>query len=288
MLVFIFEYLPVRNLVTCAMVCERWRFVVGDIRIRELIINNHQTKKAGDLTWFHTGDSMNKMYAFDGLDTQAYLLFVNCFRHKLARLCLIERKSLTKPFIERLLNQMKQLVHLELTISRSDNKSSHVVLQLPNLQTFKLFSSGDKYRINSPKLKNVQLFMCPNEIDFSHPQSIKYLQVKYVNCGHEPSNFNLTKFPNLETLRVSIPKGPILDLYWHVIDSLSNLKQLYFDRPQHFQRCDYRIIDDFDHILKHRTVSSEELQIYFLNVLLVNHRKFENYNFFETNLFLYL
>ena len=277
----IFEYLPLKDLIICTLVCKKFRFYVSLVKIRELIINNQRTEKAGELTWFHTDDPMMEMNVIKNHpNLQAYL---DRFRIKyLTRLCLIESESLTKPFIERLLNRMQQLEHLELTINRSDNKSGHVMLELPNLQTFKLFSLSDKYGINSPKLKNVQLFMGPNEIDFSHPQSIKYLEVKCVLAGPILSKFNLTEFPNLDVLRVSTPNNrfnsrAIVELYSHAINSLPNLSKLYFDRPYHSKLCSRDTKNEFDLILNRRNLFHKELKIYFLNILLENGRNFDYY-----------
>jgi len=232
LLVMIMEYLPIRDLVKCGTVCRTFRHLVGQVKIRDLVINEDSNQRRLGNTWFYANTPFDKASIVNcALNS---ILNYGLKLHRLHRLCIINSGSLTKRSIVNLVNNLEKLKHLELTINRDKNEDDQIVLNLPSLETFRLFAIKDKFTINSSMLKAVYLYAGPNEIRFNNPELIEHLEIKIADLfdfHHHPFNqyvMNLNMFHNVRTLRFSAMQCYI-DLSQFFINQLSRLNEMYID-----------------------------------------------------------
>ena len=263
----IFDYLNLFAVLSCNLVCRRFRFLARDVQIDELTISNSCFVD----TWFYTNqpvdydscifhDHGHKVLKTPTIDLR-YLK-----RLKIGYVC--DKKE---PFKLTTLNSFIHLNHLEIKLADYRNDE---VISLPNLEILSLNLIDSKFsEIVAPKLYalNYSCFYSSAifaPLRFRSPESVRHLEINMPDRG-------LELFKNVEIFKSSYGHANVLNLF-------PKLKQVHFYCIQtKFFHEHWTIIQDEMKQLKvkRRAFEKPELRIFFFGVELLDNRCLFDYDF---------
>ena len=260
----IFRFLNLPSLANCRAVNHQFKFYAEQVGTDELVLNDCGRLRKGAKWWLTDRpiDSENS------ISLKAFIKSVRSSPFKLhqqLKFLHIQLKHAGLDF--KILNDFKQLVHLEVKLGTLESRESGALarpktLNHPSLRVFQVCS----YKFPSyilTETPNLEVLGC-NEmtsIQVEHPATIKRLV-----CGSSGDNTLLAKFKNLEILECESSNGIRLSDW-------KRLKELCVGLPTYFANTAAReaFKSSIVNIMRQKTVlKREELKFYLGEVLLVD------------------
>ena len=276
-------FIGIKTLVNLRLVSKHWRSLVDAMCPKELVIENrnyHMTllgKQAfitNQRTWFHSGEPIAADSVLRNITDFTKIPFNLSRLRRLAICCNVSNRSPATAKHNtvqiRALARFEQLEHLEIS---SVKLWGGYTLTMSNLRTLSLISfNGASNRpliVDAPKLRVLSCWTGLSEVQFVQPETVRELRV-------HSNDHDLQRFQNVEVLKFNRPASIDPD----IVTRLPNLKRLQFEENP-FDSTDYeRIKFIMDTVLKHKKVTMDELQVFFLDTQLKAPRKFDDYEFF--------
>ena len=268
----IFALLNVQELVKCRAVNGLFKSYADGTQITELAVCD-RTRFPGYGrfgSWYQTERTIDFQ---DAISPKVFERSPIKLREQLKFLYIDTRNS----FEFAILNDLKQLVHLEFESCNNLQDSTEKTLVLPNLRV--LCGCGIWLVLNTPKLEVLRSSWL-DKFKFKYPETIK--RVECANFDHE----NLTKLNNLKSLNVWIFKDTQLD---EVPDHLSNLPSLNelliefnFDPAKFYYESNHeKIRSSLTRIVNEKAASKRDNLKIFLNDLLLIDGQLPNFEVYK-------
>lgn len=272
-LVRIFECFGLPDLVRCRAVCSLFKMYADRVKMKELFVSRNKYWPA---KWYRTGrriDCENRISwnAFSSLGPLQFKL-----RENLEFLYIDLHEQIVS---FELLNELKQLVHLEVGWYKFFDHRKELthpnlkVLSIPGIKCWPLV-------LKTPKLEVLQIDIT-GSVEFEYPETIKQLECKYVGASF------MAKFKNLEVFRSSYPYPSSL-LNQNVLSDWKQLKELDFEVYWHIYPRDQReTYNEFKRtlasILSEGAKRTPELKIYLSDVPILDTSMLEEYDFMKVS-----
>lgn len=242
-------YLDLYDLLNVRRVCPKFRDIVQDFKIKELVwpeshhwCNARRTKG----NWFHTGQPYEFSYTM-GEDLQ----------------WLLNKSILNFQFLKRArvdwlnqLNDFQHLEHVEIFKIRCRLQDSYKLI-LPKLKAFEIVLSSAETRnefsleLETPKLRDVSIKGdCPEKIKFNHPLAVSYLKTN--RSADVYLNETIAVFKNLQ----------VFEYFGHTAIEADFLEKF---AKLNVLKIDGRISNLTDFILKRKELNAN-FRIYYLGV----------------------
>ena len=262
----LFAFLSLRSRAKCRSVCRLFKFYADETRVDELVVQySRYDSRCSDTfsecrVWYLTDRELD----FRNSITQVGFSSMRCLLKLNERLRFLHvHLGYSSSFDFKLLNDLKQLVHLEIRLQADGDVPK--TLALPNLKVFDVQSllRHDSYVLNTPKL---EVLACNEirKIQVEHPETLKRLECKY---SGEPV---VSKFKNLEVLtclEASYHLSPISLSDWKHLKEL-NLDMVFswYD-PNKYKQFIRWVVSLMS---QKAELKRDELKLYLADVLLVD------------------
>ncbi|XP_037049246.1 uncharacterized protein LOC119083614 [Bradysia coprophila] len=170
LLISIFEYLKVKDLIQCSLVCKRFKLLCQAVKTPELIISSTNDNVKG--YWFYTKKQFNLQ---DAINVTTF----NSYRSRL-RLDKFRRlyfEGSQSEYAQLKVNDLTQLEQVKINVKIGGIKHE-TQINLPNVKMVEFDTASHKFFITTPKL---EMLRCNDfdEIHLTHPNSIKHLETNH-------------------------------------------------------------------------------------------------------------
>lgn len=287
MLLKVLNLLNMKALVSCRLVCKRFRFWVDQVRPTELAVTNCPLKAKMDWSFAPNEVFDRDVLAIGKLST---LFKATTFKlHRLRRLRvdghILCSKVNSDPDSEldfylnlRLLRRrvFGNLKHLELGYLNLGDRESFT-LSLPGLQVLCIFNvcgiqPAFTLNLNMPRLETICYGCWSKHVHLVHPHTIRFLEIS----KNEP-NFKL--YANVKVFRSRY----LTPIDRDVLRLHKFLNELHLI-PKNSLDCYSHIKATMNHLLTEKQVlGRDDLKIFFSDQLLEVGRRFEDYQFDKTH-----
>lgn len=260
----IFNYVSIDDLIfNCKLTCKKWNLICNRIKFRTLIIKNDY----GSNCWYYWYRPIN----LEDVIYSSKLCFLDdpIFKNHFIELKYLKINLQKNEFKLEQLNEYVRLEHLE--IDNDIKLKEPACLQLPNLQLIKISFRNNKLKINSTKLKIINV----NQSQFCeivNKDTVEFIEVEYFNESLE--HFSSLKIFKCDSIS--------LEDYDLLLNLPSSLEQIHFYFYENLENYMAEIVTP---ILTHRLIlkNLENVSVYFRGIKLVNNKSITDYGFEEEN-----
>ena len=263
----VFAFLNVQDLVKCWAVNRLFKSYADRTQVTELAVRDDKDFWYGYGRfgiWFQTDRIIDFQ---DSISPRAFVSAKSSpfkLHQQLKFLHFCTRKS----FDFKILNDLKQLVHLEFN-------AWHYTVALPNLKVLNI-RCRESFVLNTPKLEVLQCIWI-GDIELKYPATIKRLECDRVDFNHP----NLTKLINLEALGCSLDETRLNEIPGR-LSNWTGLKELHlkFNLIDCEEKSDHeRIRGSLTRILHERTsLKRDDLKISLNDMLLIDEGHLPNFD----------
>lgn len=219
----IFGRLPINDIFKCRSVSKRFKFIIDNLKLRNLVIAEDEFKFTLNRKWFATNEPIDTLHTILCPSNPAESLKIesqlrkNLFSSIKQLYIHSNYLSFKSDDLGNCLNHFKRLEILEI-LNLEINSESKLIL--PNLKVLNWSVRGDICVLDTPKLElvKIQFLNGMDNIEFLYPEKIKHAEFQ------EKRNI-LKKFVNLEHLAIKHLEFIEADFLQHH----SKLKQIHFD-----------------------------------------------------------
>ena len=285
----IFSQLGIQSLVRCRLVCKRFRFWIDRIFLKELAFDNMRKKK--QIYWFDTGAPIAAEHVLYRFDLKR--MFEIPFNlDRLRRLCLNCHVKTDEQRDTGSINYLKicmlnEFVRLEYLSIQSVHVAYEEILSLPNLKALDIFeiTIHDPFNpfnglaactlpVNNLVLQAPRLSVLNCEIGLDHLSVLSAESVRELSIGDKQAD--LSAYRCCEVFKCDWPHS----LNDQILQQLPNLKRLHLDEDES-ELFDYketgRIMDAL--LYQKKRLKRRDLAVYFLDHLLEDEKRFDDYQF---------
>ena len=260
MLLEIFSNLDIRTLTrTCRFVCRRWRAIVTLVMPRQLVIGDDRSQRHSERHWLSN----------EPIDEQVVLkfdlAFFNCVPLNLTRLQRLKIRGDLGRLELALLNELKRLKHLELSLIKLKEETT---LVLPELKILNLFGiAGRPLHLKLPALEILACLFGLDKLSLADPKTVRRLHLAY-DCGDLRT---LHLYANLTEFATNHPSL----LSKSIIERLPRLKRLRLIKDEEMTPFNFEMTANrMAELFKQKRALGVDLQIFFNDILLKDERAF--------------
>ena len=263
----IFNYLNLRDVISCRTVSKRFKSISDLIKFRQLIVCDIIDERKD--MWFT--DKSRPINYMNAINFQTFRSSFN-LKHSLERLHI--RKYGDKDFKLPNLAGFNNLQELEIACALSNG---HLILELPKLRMLRLIERYNRLKAHLKTPTKLEMLECESvsELKIDHPESIKQLRTYRIDEGEL---HQLAAMENLEFLQICQADFDSVRLRGHlarILSFLENLKHLQFEIDSGEEA---EIRDCLKHVLvKKDALQRPNFKLYLHGVELINGRKIDEY-----------
>lgn len=255
-------------------VSQKWKFLIDEVKIQELIIHNHRSLRFLPKFWYRTKKRMNKRnrLAFSKIELCPFDL------SNVRRLRIDSRFQPIQCNWNEFLGKFPRLCHLEIALIHENSRN--LTLDLPaSLKTLRLQICDDiKLHLNSSELKNLFCDFDIRNVTFSHPESIENLKITNVNKN---VNGEFQVFPNVKCFHCGEYSYTLGDVDLDLLRIFPKANAFHFDfgtleTAEKFDKMD-RVINDI--IDRKDILGRSDLNIFCGGTQMRDRRSFYRYTY---------